>query len=289
MSPSCCSYSGLGRPRPRLARPFYTERVPPCRSLLAVKQAPEPRLVGRSDATTRRRPEMRAETKKKQKMGRRFAILIGLAAVGVMALGAQTAFAAPTYNTRLTISEGRAHSIGGGVYSGGGRRCQLGRRVTLFKQEPGADRKIIDVRSGGGGPKTGPRGTWGLGVPKVRFLSRMGGAYMPRRRPRWAMGSCAAPAARRSTRSGNPPSKPPDCGSRAWRLGASQAPRFLGSVLQVTVPLRPPKTPRPIRAVLPPPGARYCVGRKRRVMPLRNVSRNVSRNEQIRETQGDLR
>ena len=34
---------------------------------------------------------MRANTKKKQKMGRRFAILIGVAAAGVMALGAQTA------------------------------------------------------------------------------------------------------------------------------------------------------------------------------------------------------
>ena len=33
-------------------------------------------------------------------------------------------------------------------------------------------------------------GTWGLGVPKVRFLSRLTGACMPRRRPRWAMGSC---------------------------------------------------------------------------------------------------
>ena len=34
---------------------------------------------------------MRADTKKKHKMGRRFAILIGVAAAGVMALGAQTA------------------------------------------------------------------------------------------------------------------------------------------------------------------------------------------------------
>ena len=34
---------------------------------------------------------MRAETKKKHKMGKRFAIVIGVAAVGVMALGAQTA------------------------------------------------------------------------------------------------------------------------------------------------------------------------------------------------------
>ena len=55
--------SRLRTPRPRLARPVCTERVPPCRRLLAVKQAPEPRLVGRSDATTRRRPEMRATRK----------------------------------------------------------------------------------------------------------------------------------------------------------------------------------------------------------------------------------
>jgi hypothetical protein len=34
---------------------------------------------------------MRAETKKQHNMGKRFAILIGVAAVGVMALGAQTA------------------------------------------------------------------------------------------------------------------------------------------------------------------------------------------------------
>ncbi len=34
---------------------------------------------------------MRAKTKKKHNMGKRFAILIGVAAVGVMALGAQTA------------------------------------------------------------------------------------------------------------------------------------------------------------------------------------------------------
>ena len=33
---------------------------------------------------------MRAETKKKHKMGKRFAVVIGVAAAGVMALGAQT-------------------------------------------------------------------------------------------------------------------------------------------------------------------------------------------------------
>jgi hypothetical protein len=36
---------------------------------------------------------MRANTKQKQKLGKRFAILIGVAATGVMALGAQTALA----------------------------------------------------------------------------------------------------------------------------------------------------------------------------------------------------
>ena len=92
--------SRLRTPRPRLARPKCTENVPPCRSLLAVKQAPEPRLVGRSDATTRRRPEMRAHTKKKHKMGKRFAIVIGVAATGVMALGAQTA--APAHASSST-------------------------------------------------------------------------------------------------------------------------------------------------------------------------------------------
>ena len=34
---------------------------------------------------------MRAKTKKKDEMGKRFAIVIGVAAAGVMALGAQTA------------------------------------------------------------------------------------------------------------------------------------------------------------------------------------------------------
>jgi hypothetical protein len=99
------------------------------------------------------------------KRRKRFAIVIGVAAAGVMALGAQTA-AAPTYNTRLTITEARGHLIYGLVYSGGGKKCEVGRRVTLFKQQPGADRKIIDVRSGAAGPKRGPAGTWGLGVPQ---------------------------------------------------------------------------------------------------------------------------
>jgi hypothetical protein len=52
------------------------------------------------------RPEMRAHGRKYD-MGKRFTLLIGLAAAGVMALGAQTGTAASEgvveYNTRLTI------------------------------------------------------------------------------------------------------------------------------------------------------------------------------------------
>jgi hypothetical protein len=76
------------------------------------------------------------------KRRKRFAVVIGVAAVGVMALGAQTAFAA-TYNTKLTIREcAREHFICGDLTSGGRKKCELGRRVTLFKQKPGADRKL---------------------------------------------------------------------------------------------------------------------------------------------------
>ena len=88
---------------------------------------------------------MRAQTKKKHGMGRRFAIVIGVVAVGVMALAAQTALAA-TYNTKLTITQdqgSRGHAlIHGHVISGDRKKCEVGRRVTLFKQRPGADRKL---------------------------------------------------------------------------------------------------------------------------------------------------
>jgi hypothetical protein len=88
---------------------------------------------------------MRA-TKGKHEIRKRFAMVIGVAAVGVMALGAQTALAA-TYNTKLTITEdqgSRGHAlIHGHVVSGGGKKCEVGRKgVTLFKQRPGADRKL---------------------------------------------------------------------------------------------------------------------------------------------------
>jgi hypothetical protein len=81
-------------------------------------------------------------------MGKRFAILIGSAAAGVMALGAQTAAATPVhkYDTELTIThEGHVGTRGviwhGGVISEVGK-CMEGRRVVLYKQRPGADRNL---------------------------------------------------------------------------------------------------------------------------------------------------
>ena len=136
---------------------------------------------------------MRAETKKKHKMGKRFTLLVGLAAIGAMALGAQTGAAAATYNTRLTITESRGHLIHGLVYSGGGRRCQLGRRVTLFKQQPGADRKIVAVRSGRGGRKTGPRGTWGMGVPQGSLPVKAGWRVYAKATPKVGDGFVCGP------------------------------------------------------------------------------------------------
>jgi hypothetical protein len=60
---------------------------------------------------------MRAHGRERQ-MGRRFAIVIGVAAAGVMALGAQTA-AAPEvvkYDTKLTLT--KEGGGGGGLYHG---------------------------------------------------------------------------------------------------------------------------------------------------------------------------
>ena len=93
---------------------------------------------------------MRADTKKKHNMGKRFAIVIGVAAAGLMALGAQTGAAATgvvEYNTKLTIThEGHRSDRGvlwhGGLRSGGDRKCVEGRRVVLFKKRPGPDREL---------------------------------------------------------------------------------------------------------------------------------------------------
>jgi hypothetical protein len=93
---------------------------------------------------------MRAETKGKHGMGTRFAVVIGVAAAGVMALGAQTGTAASEgvveYKTTLTIYKDGAE-LHGQVRSGV-RECWQGREVIVFKKRPGPDRKLGATRSG---------------------------------------------------------------------------------------------------------------------------------------------
>ena len=80
--------------------------------------------------------------------GKRFVIVIGVAAAGVMALGAQTTAAAPhvvKYETRSVIDKEHA-TVEGRVYSEV-RECMRGRRVVVFEVRPGADRKWGTART----------------------------------------------------------------------------------------------------------------------------------------------
>jgi hypothetical protein len=92
---------------------------------------------------------MRAYTKRKNDIGKRFAIVIGVAAAGVMALGAQSAAAAPDvvkYDTKLSGHRERGRLYHGAVESEF-QKCMEGRRVVLFKKRRGADRKLGTDRS----------------------------------------------------------------------------------------------------------------------------------------------
>jgi hypothetical protein len=133
----------------------------------------EPRLIGgQGGGHDTREAEMRAHTEVKDKIGRRFAIVVGVAAAGVMALGAQSATAAPDvgkYDTRLTIThEWAPHAepiLWHGEVRSGARKCEDGRRVVLFKQLPGADRKIGTDRSHFSAPRH-DYGSWGVEAPR---------------------------------------------------------------------------------------------------------------------------
>ena len=92
-------------------------------------------------------------------VAKRFAIVIGVAAAGVMALGAQPAAAVVKYDTTLLLTKDHGGNYHGRVYSDRDRnpkydpakavrKCMGGRQVTLFKLRPGADRKLDTVRSG---------------------------------------------------------------------------------------------------------------------------------------------
>ena len=93
---------------------------------------------------------MRAHTKKKHKMGKRFAVVIAVAATGVMALGAQTGAAASegvvSYGTKLTIFKDGTELHG--EVNSKVRKCAEGREVILFRKRPGPDRKLGATTSG---------------------------------------------------------------------------------------------------------------------------------------------
>jgi len=103
-------------------------------------------------------------------MGKRFAIVIGVAAAGVMALGAQSA-AAPNvvkYDTKVTIAVNPEPR--GRIYRGQVRskvtKCMEGRQVTLFKVQPGPNRVLGGMRTQlEGGPEDDtPRALWSVQV-----------------------------------------------------------------------------------------------------------------------------
>src|SRR4029450_3056371 len=118
-----------------------------------------------------------------------FAVVIGVAAVGVMALGAQTAAQTPAptppapavvnYDTTLPLTPETASPKGvphwHGQVESDRTECMLGRRVILFKQQPGADRKLGVAKSNvsGWGAGTAPIG----GRVYARVSPKMGDGF----------------------------------------------------------------------------------------------------------------
>jgi hypothetical protein len=87
------------------------------------------------------------------KRRKRFAIVIGVVAAGVMALGAQTGAQVPdvvSYGTKVTIFQDRSapREILHGEVKSRFRKCRVGRKVIVFKKRPGPDRKLGATRSG---------------------------------------------------------------------------------------------------------------------------------------------
>jgi len=102
-------------------------------------------------------------------MGKRFAIVIGVAAAGVMALGAQPATADSRYRTHLTITADRGPLFHGFVDVRGGedvRKCEVERRVVLFRQRPGPDAELGTDRSE---PTSHHSGGWGVKVHRAQL------------------------------------------------------------------------------------------------------------------------
>jgi hypothetical protein len=108
---------------------------------------------------------------RKYDIGKRFAILIGVAAAGVMALGAQTGAAEEVvrYDSKVTIAHERTAFYWGSVDSEVSE-CERRRRVILFRPQPGADRKLRTTRTLSG--EFG--GDWRLSrVPEGRVYAKV--------------------------------------------------------------------------------------------------------------------
>ena len=124
---------------------------------------------------------------RKYEMGRRFAILIGVAAVAVSVIAVPAASAGVRkYDTQVDIrtcfgacdiAQMEDGSFLGTVWSPRipgidrsnlVRKCMNRRRVILFKQRPGADRKLGADRSSRGDPTNSGSGSgdWQVSVPE---------------------------------------------------------------------------------------------------------------------------
>ena len=122
-------------------------------------------------------------------MAKRFAIVIGAAAAGVMALGPQPAAAVVTYDTRLQITTERGFLYHGNVLSDSDRdrewhpatavkKCERGRRVVVFNKVRGRDRVLGHRRSVLS--TQSPKGVWGWD----RWVRKHGGHVYAKVRPK---------------------------------------------------------------------------------------------------------
>ena len=97
---------------------------------------------------------------------RTITIAIGVAAAGVMALGAQPAAAVVKYDTKVTIAMDRGFLYHGFVKSQV-NKCEVERRVVLFKKRPGADRQL-GRKDRTVGSSRWPWGTWGVNLHRAQ-------------------------------------------------------------------------------------------------------------------------
>ena len=87
-------------------------------------------------------------------MGKRFAIVIGVAALATTALALATSQAhggTQTVNSRITIGEEEIGSAVSGRVKAGQVACVQGREVNVYSRRPGKDRRLEGTTTTGGG------------------------------------------------------------------------------------------------------------------------------------------